>query len=227
MFTLWQVSLNIYLFVKPGSYYCLGVSWPTSAHESGSTYSHISTPTERLCFLIVSLLSWALRVQPFIYEIDFVCKICFVPPSPMFRTAHMCIRASVYESCLFCMFMVSFYLFCGLIRAGESWRLFEMFWRSGHSQVTVRSQSGQRSGHSQVTCFASILRFLIKYLSFILLIGSNGFPLIFRLCAKNHDLTVTWLWPDCDLTVTWPWPDCFEPVYPSIWQGQLAWNSRQ
>ena len=35
---------------------------------------------------------------------------------------HLCMKV-VYFVCLWCLF----YLFCGLIRAGESWRLFEVF----------------------------------------------------------------------------------------------------
>ena len=100
-----------------------------------------------------------------------------------------------------------------LIEAPSVW-LFELFWQSGHSQVTVRSQSGQRSGHSQVMCFVGILRFFNKDIIYsILLIGSNGSP--FQKMRKKPwpdcDLTVTWLWPDCDLTVTWPFAASLTP----------------
>ena len=63
----------------------------------------------------------------------------------------MCIRASVYESCLFCMFMVSFLFILWFNSSGgvlEAFRgVLTVRSQSGHSQVTVRSTVRSQSGH--------------------------------------------------------------------------------
>ena len=50
---------------------------------------------------------------PCVYVCERMCVCVYV---------HLCMKV-VYFVCLWCLF----YLFCGLIRAGESWRLFEVF----------------------------------------------------------------------------------------------------
>ena len=70
---------------------------------------------------------------------------------------------------------------------GEGWSGVQ----SGHSQVTVRSQSGLQSGHSQVLQITSIscpALIQYKYIVFLLKIAETQIVLVFTR-------------PDCDLTV--------------------------
>ena len=75
---------------------------------------------------------------------------------------YVCVCVSVYV-CVF-LYVCMLRIVCIVWPSGSGQRL-GGFSSGFDSQVTVRSQSGQRSGHSQVTCFAGILRFLIKVLS--------------------------------------------------------------
>ena len=78
----------------------------------------------------------------------------------------MCIRASVYESCLFCMFMVSFLFILWFNSSGgvlEAFRgVLTVRSQSGHSQVTVRSTVRSQSGHVFCEHFA-ILNKIFKF----------------------------------------------------------------